>query len=498
MPTLRPVLTVDERAARQRLIVRDSLALLSLLLIAITLTFITYALFHSFADHRVKLEQRWKARGEAALAGGQPQRAIESLRSALAYAPDDRGLQIELATALAAAGHTREAIVYFDTLHEAEPGNGMINEQLARLSASQGNVPLAVMQYQAALDGTWNGDGFVRRREVRLELSRYLIAQHRFDEAKNELLIAAGNAADNHQLQLTVGGLLEQAEGESDAYTIYRKAIAFSDTRTAALAGAGRTSAAQGRYLVARNLLAQAETQPDFNRLPQQERALTHALLGTATAILDAFPAENLPVRARAIRVARLAQVARTRLEACTAAPTVSPGSAAHGVTPLVKQMPGQAPPASGARSATSNTSAAAPSPLSAPAAAQAEGALRSAITAVQRAGDTLGGPSPAPAVNADSPAELQASAAAQLAALSARWQQLPDGVQLERRMERDPVLLANTLQLVYDTVRAESPYAGDSRTESAPAEPGSCPALDRDDLLLQRIAAAPDQVEQQ
>src|SRR5580698_819306 len=167
---LRSALTPEERLQKQKLILRDALALFSLFAIAIVLFFVTYLLFHSFSVHRQQLAQRWLARGDSALHAGQPQVAIDALRSALAYAPDEENLQIELAEALAAAGRTQEAVAYFNTLLETQPGNGLINLQLARLAARQGSEVLAIQYYQTALDGTWEGDGYIRRREVRLEL----------------------------------------------------------------------------------------------------------------------------------------------------------------------------------------------------------------------------------------------------------------------------------------------------------------------------------------
>jgi predicted Zn-dependent protease len=132
---LRSHLKPEERQQKQRLILRDAVALLSLFAITVVLSFVTYFLFHSFSVHRKELAQRWLSRGESAMRAGQPLAAIEALRSAQAYAPDDEKLQIELAEALAAAGRTSEAVAYFNTLLESQPGNGMINLQLARLAA---------------------------------------------------------------------------------------------------------------------------------------------------------------------------------------------------------------------------------------------------------------------------------------------------------------------------------------------------------------------------
>jgi tetratricopeptide (TPR) repeat protein len=369
----------------------------------------------------------------------------------------------------------------------------MINLQLARLAVTQGNVPLAVSEYQDALDGTWNGDGTLRRREVRLELSRYLIAQRRFDEARNQLLIAAGNASDNHQLQLTVGALLEQAEGESDAYNLYRKAMSFSDTRTAGLIGAGRAAAAQSRYLLARNLLDQATLQPDFPRLPADQRAAVHSLLGEAVAILDLYPAQNLPLHVQAVRTIHALQILRAQIEACGAAGTKG------AISPEPTAGNASVPPAAISKHAAGNPPAQATSARPAPVkdhsstAEQPAGPLRSAISAVQLAGSTLAGVAPlAP------PAPAQPGIVTRIQALSERLGQLPPDDLLEHRMERDPALLENTLQLIYDAENAEAQFAGTlGRGLGGQGLPG-CAPTSHDAALLLKIASAPDQIEQQ
>src|ERR1700742_16247 len=81
---LRSHLTPEERQQKQRLILRDAAALLSLFAITIVLSFVTYFLFHSFSVHRKELAQRWLSRGESAMRAGQPLAAIEALRSAQA------------------------------------------------------------------------------------------------------------------------------------------------------------------------------------------------------------------------------------------------------------------------------------------------------------------------------------------------------------------------------------------------------------------------------
>ena len=322
---LRSALTPEERLQKQKLILRDSLALLSLFAIAIVLFFITYLLFHSFSVHRQQLAQRWLNRGEAALHSGQPQVAIDALRSALAYAPDDENLQIELAEALGAAGRMQEAVAYFNTLLETRPGNGQINLQLARLAARQGDEALAIQHYQAALDGTWQGDGYVRRREVRLEVSRYLIDRKRYNDAKTQLLITAGNAPEDPNIEIVVAGLLEQAHDPANALHFYRKALEHRPVQLAALLGASRAAYALSRYQQAKELLERTLNHPGFDKQPSDVQAQYRDMLSDADHILLLYPDPGLSFHARAERILNARRIAQDRLDACLNTKTAVP-----------------------------------------------------------------------------------------------------------------------------------------------------------------------------
>src|SRR5260370_5906179 len=208
--------TENEWSVKRRLILRDALTFLSLTLITAALVAVTLFLFHSFALHRSDLPQRWAARGQVAIASGHPDQAIVALRTALSYAPGDRSYELLLAQALGDAGHTEEAYNYFLGLWETQPGNGFINLRLARLAANKNDMQAAINYYRAAIYGTWEGDGIVRRRALRLELSRYLIAHHDLTTPPTHLLLAGGNAPDDVGLALTLAPLLEQASAPHD------------------------------------------------------------------------------------------------------------------------------------------------------------------------------------------------------------------------------------------------------------------------------------------
>ncbi len=457
----RPRLSVDERREKQKVLLRDTVALAALAGLVVVLSFVTWGLFHSFSVHRQMLEGRWRARGEAALAAGHPVVALDDLHSALAYSPDDRGLQVELATALAAAGRTQEAQVYFTTLLEGEPGSGVINLELARLAIREGNAQTAVEHYEAAIEGTWNGDAFIRRRDIRLELARFMIAQNRMAEARNLLLITSGNAPDNPRLQLQLGALLEQAGDAADALDVYRKAARNKAMRLDALEAEAHAAAALNRYAQARTYLMQGMGEPGFAKQPEPVRNAVHAALATADGVLALYPAATLPPAERARRIARLAELAQARLLACptNAGGESQPAAAAQPApTPQRAQLLAQL----GAHLQSLNPLARKPGVPSAPLAANE-------------------GPDP-------------------LAALAARWTPLPTGTALERQLAADPVFAQSTLDLVYETERATSGPAEASGTAAscaAPAGPNAQPDAAQQ-ALLEKIAAAPDQVEAQ
>lgn len=326
------VLTPEERLARRKLILRDAISLLTLFLITAVLFVLTWLLHRSFTDHEQVLGLRWKARGEAALRAGDPGAAINALRSALAYVPT-RDTEIELATALAEAGHSTEATAYFNTLREEAPGDAMINLQLARLAAKQGEESLAVLRYQAALDGTWQGNGFDRRRQVRLEMAGYLISRHRYGEARTQLLIADSNAPDDPSIKIQIAGMLEQAQDLPDALNIYRSVAARRPAPLDALAGAGRTAYTLGMYRVAADYLGRELARPEAGSLAPAQVTADRGMLNASVRILDLYPALDLPPRVRAERILAARKTARARLTACAAATAAAPAPLASIVT---------------------------------------------------------------------------------------------------------------------------------------------------------------------
>jgi len=312
----------EVRAAKQRLLLHDSFVFLGLTLISIALFLVTLFLFRSFSSHRVELAQRWYARGVKDLAENHPEQAVASLRAALDYAPGDHHYELLLAEALGQAGDTDEAEAYFLNLWEAEPGSGPLNLQLARLAAKKGREADAIRSYRASIYGTWEGDGSVRRREVRLELVRHLMSKQDLATAKSELLIAAGNAPDDPAIKGGIADLMMQAGDFGSALVQYEKILVGDPKNLNALQRAGEAAYRLGHYASAEAFLAGAEER----RAGEKDRAslavsgaASGGMLAKARRILELYPAGDISNAERVARILHLREIAQDRWKACQA-----------------------------------------------------------------------------------------------------------------------------------------------------------------------------------
>jgi tetratricopeptide (TPR) repeat protein len=300
-------------SSRRKLFLRDSLTFFVLTLATIVLFILTLLLFRSFTTHRADLAVRWAARGEAALKQGHPEEAVPALRTALIYAPDERSYQMMLAQALGDSGHLEEATNYFLNLWEAQPGEGVINLQLARLARRRGAKGEAIRYYRAAIFGNWDGEGVERRREARLELANYLIDQGNLAMAQTELLIAASNAPPGAGLEILFGDELVRAADPADALLYYQKAIAQDPRNPAAYEKSGRLAYQMGDYVRARNWLEHAVRESGGTATGAD------ALLKNAERLLVLSPAAARTDKDRITRLLHGKVIAKKRWDVCVA-----------------------------------------------------------------------------------------------------------------------------------------------------------------------------------
>jgi tetratricopeptide (TPR) repeat protein len=319
--------TTYAATSKRALILHDSLAFLALLGSSVALFGVTLFLFQSFQAHRVDLARRWSERGRQALAHNQPEQAVAALRTALSYDPDGadaRTDQLLLAQGLADAGHLDEANNYFLNLWDTRPGDGFVNLQLARLSRRKGEDREATDYYRAAIFGSWEGDGIVRRREARFELTDFLIQQHLNAEARNELFTIAGNAPMNPALNMTVADKLAEAGYLPDALSFYEKAAAADPHNPVPFERAGQAAYNLGDYPQAQKLLDRALEERAFRSEDSDTRSRIAALAENARRLQQLNLSRDQPARERADHIFAAARIAQARLKSCLAASNAS------------------------------------------------------------------------------------------------------------------------------------------------------------------------------
>jgi tetratricopeptide (TPR) repeat protein len=189
--------------------------------------------------------------------------------------------------------------------------------ELARLAARRNDRAKAVEFYRASIYGTWEGDGVVRRAAVRQELASYLISEKEYAPARLELLISAGNSPESADLDLTLAGLLDEAQDPSDAWVYLRKATTMAPHDAHVLETAGRYAYARGDYDEASRLLDRAEDAATSAHT--QLSAETQQMRSDAERISQLIPVTGASQREDAAHAIAARTIARKRLDICLA-----------------------------------------------------------------------------------------------------------------------------------------------------------------------------------
>jgi Flp pilus assembly protein TadD len=287
--------------------------------------FVVFLGTRALARHEHQLNRddaaAWYATATAELDHGRIDAAIAALRRASSLDRDEREYSIALGRALAEAGRFDHALRVLESLRTATPGDPRINLALARVAAGRSSIDEAVHYYHSAIYGTWQGEAAQARTDLRLELTRLLLASGRRDAARSELAALDATAPDNLANHLAIGALLLEAGDEVHAYDAYRRALSLSADDPAALAGAGRAAFAVGRYAEAHQLLRRANSSdPEVTRLRE-----------AAGLVISINPlAPRLGPVERKRRVTRAVSAARDRVQTCLLEPGLPPESRAR------------------------------------------------------------------------------------------------------------------------------------------------------------------------
>jgi predicted Zn-dependent protease len=266
----------------------------------------------------------WFQRGRGLLEAGQAADAVEALRRATAIDPDQRAYRLALANALVVATQVDAARQVLRDLRERTPDDPAINTSLARLEVRRDDVAAAVRYYENALYGAWPADQDVARRELRMELIRYLLAHGDKGRALSQLFVLAANLPDDVPLEIQTAELFMAAGDARRALERFRHVLRSDSDNAAALAGAGEAAFDLADYGRARRYL-QAVPRPT-------ER--TRELADLAELVIANDPlAPRLANEARRRRALAGLARARARLEGCALQGSAA-GGAPHDAWP--------------------------------------------------------------------------------------------------------------------------------------------------------------------
>jgi tetratricopeptide (TPR) repeat protein len=266
-----------------------------------------------FKARQELLASRWYARGERDLSRGDSLRAVDEIRTALAYSREKDSYRLKLALALMQAGKMDEARAHLTNLWEQRPGDAAVNLQLARVMARLGDSQNAVRYYHGAIYGVWDGAPLENREATRFELAQYLLSKQQTATAQSELIALASELPPDAEQQARLGDLMMDAEEPERALSAYLLARKAGRKDAQADLGAARATFALRRYSEARDH-ARAAMAVDPN---SEEAAL---LYKEAQRVLAADPyLKGLNPQARVERGQAIFAAASNRLKQCLA-----------------------------------------------------------------------------------------------------------------------------------------------------------------------------------
>ncbi|HSA93439.1 MAG TPA: tetratricopeptide repeat protein [Terriglobales bacterium] len=266
-------------------------------------------------DVQARTAAVWYERGQRAMAAGDLQEAIDFLRRATATARDNPVYSLALAEALASAQKDEEADQILLRLRERTPENPKINLQLARIAAKRGSVAEATRYYHSALYGVWPGEsGDEERRQVRIELTRFLLQHGARDLALSELLAYSGDLPPSAAAQIQAGELFLEAADPAQALAHFTSALKQERASDQAFLGAGKAEFQLGDYAHARRYLASVKQGALVEEASE--------LLAVTNVVLENDPvASGIGAQERRRRLRACLQGVLQRLQECLAQP---------------------------------------------------------------------------------------------------------------------------------------------------------------------------------
>lgn len=294
---------------------REPLNLALLTSLAVVAFVAVAGLSRVYFGQQTSLAERWSARGTADLKAQNYRAAVTSFRTSLLYDRDNDSYQLNLAEALLGMKRTDEAYAYLISLWDKAPENGMVNLELARISAQRNDTNQALRFYHDAIYATWPGDQEAETRNCRLELIHYLLRSGALAQAQAELMALAANVANDSPEQVHLGQLFLQTQGYQQALRAFELGLRSNRHNQQAMLGAGIAAFHLGRYPSAERYLVEAV-------IASPHDAQSTAWLRKTRAVLQMDPFRPEMSEAERNRIAIHAfSIAGNRLKSCPAAP---------------------------------------------------------------------------------------------------------------------------------------------------------------------------------
>ena len=256
----------------------------------------------------------WYAQGQKALAAGATTDAVTSFQRASTADRENREYRLGLARALTQNHQVDAARQVLLVLRQSQPEDAAVNAQLARLEVRRSNFQSALSYYQSAIYGRWSPQQLDHRRQVRIELIRFLLANGQRARALSELLVLSDELPRDPRMQIEAAYLYQSAGDARRALNHFLTALETDPTNAEAFAGAGHSAFELGDY-------ARAISYFDRLRAPGIEEQLQRNLAADVLAFDPTLP--RLTTAQRLARLQAGIQHVIGRLETCEAEPGV-------------------------------------------------------------------------------------------------------------------------------------------------------------------------------
>jgi tetratricopeptide (TPR) repeat protein len=290
---------------------REPMVLAALFATAIAAFLSVAVLVRVYHAQQTSLGERWFTRGLTELRNQRFDHAAADFRTALLYSRDNFLYQLNLAESLIGLKRTDEAYAYLINLWDQQPERGVVNLDLARISAAKGDTEHALRYYHNAIYATWPDDRETERKNARLELIEYLLNIGAKPQAQAELMALAANSGEEAAEQEQLGDLFMRVQDYERAYAAYHASLKDDHSNATAAAGAGYAAFELGRYP-----LAQRYLQTAVSKNPDDADSATRLKTTEEVLRMDPFSRQVSAVERNRIAVEAFA-AAGDRLKAC-------------------------------------------------------------------------------------------------------------------------------------------------------------------------------------